>query len=87
MAAAILDFQKFKILTVDASIVRLCVNVLNFIKIGQMVADIWRFNGFFFKMAAVRHLDDYWRPLFRNPSKARVNLDIAVRAQSMQRQG
>ena len=39
-AAAILDFQKFKILTVDASIVRLCVNVLNFIKIGQMVADI-----------------------------------------------
>jgi len=26
----------------------------NFIKIGQTVADIWRFNGF--KMAAVRHL-------------------------------
>ena len=25
----------------------LCVNVLNFIKIGQTVADIWRFNGFF----------------------------------------
>ena len=41
----------------------------------------------FFKMAAVRHLDDYWRPLFRNPSKARVNLDIALRAQPMQRQG
>jgi len=29
--------------------------VPNFIKIGQTVAEIWRFNGFF-KMAAVRHL-------------------------------
>ena len=75
-AAAILDFQKFKILTEG----RLCI------KIGQTVADIWPFNGFF-KMAAVRHLDDYWRPLFRNPSKGRVNLDIAVRAQPMQGQG
>jgi len=60
--------------------------MLNFIKIGQTVADIWPFNGFF-KMAAVRRLDDYWRPLFRNPSKGRVNLDIAVRAQPMQGQG
>jgi len=34
----------------------LCVNVPNFIKTGQTVAEIWRFNGFFFKMAAVRHL-------------------------------
>ena len=60
--------------------------MLNVIKIGQTVADIWRFNVFF-KMAAVRHLDDYWRPLFKNPSKARVDLDIALRAQPMQRQG
>jgi len=36
-AAAILNFQKFKILTVDPP---------NFIKIGQTVAEIWRFNGF-----------------------------------------
>jgi len=35
-AAAILYFQKFKILTEG----RLCVNVLNFIKIGQTVADM-----------------------------------------------
>jgi len=38
-AAAILDFQKFKILTEG----RLCI------KIGQTVADIWPFNGFFSK--------------------------------------
>ena len=30
----------------------LCVNVPNFIKTGQTVAEIWRFNGFFSK----------WRP-------------------------
>jgi len=33
------------------------------IKIGQMVAEIWRFNGFFFKMAAYAILDMsdvYW---------------------------
>jgi len=41
-AAAILDFLKFKILTEG----RLCVNLLNFIQIGQTVADIWPFNGF-----------------------------------------
>jgi len=35
-AAAILYFQKFKILTEG----RLCVNVLNFIKIGQKFAEI-----------------------------------------------
>jgi len=29
--------------------------VPNFIKIDQTVAEIWRFNGFFFKMVAVRH--------------------------------
>jgi len=36
-AAAMLNFQKFEILTVI---------VPNFIKIGQTVAEIWRFNGF-----------------------------------------
>ena len=35
----------------------------NFVKIGQTVAEIWRFNGFFFKMAASAILDMsgvYW---------------------------
>jgi len=41
----------------------ICVTVPNFIKIGQTVAEIWRFNGFFFKMAAVRHLGLVWRVL------------------------
>jgi len=41
-AAAILDFQKFEILTADP----ICVIVPNFIKIGQAVAEIWRFNVF-----------------------------------------
>jgi len=33
----------------------ICVTVPNLIKIGQTVAEIWRFNGFF-KMAVARHL-------------------------------
>jgi len=37
VAAAILDFEKFEILTVGRS---------NFINIGQTVAEIWQFNGF-----------------------------------------
>ena len=41
----------------------ICVSVPNFIKIGETVADIWRLNGFFFKMAAVRHLGLVWRVL------------------------
>ena len=53
--AAILNFQKFKILTVDPLLGPICVIVRNFIKIGQTVAEILRFNGFL-KMAAVRHL-------------------------------
>jgi len=46
----------------------------------------WGYIAIFviFKMATVRHLDDYWMPLFRNSSKGRVNLNIAVRAQPMQ---
>jgi len=32
----------------------MCVIMPNFIKIGQTVTEIWRFNGF--QMAAVRHL-------------------------------
>jgi len=54
-AAAILDFQKFEILTVDSLYGAMCVIVPNLIKIGQMVAEIWRFNGIF-KMAAIHHL-------------------------------
>ena len=34
----------------------MCAPLPNLIKIGQTVAEIWRFNSFFFKMAAVRHL-------------------------------
>jgi len=55
-ATAILDFQKFEILMVDTLEGGMCVILPNFIKIGQTVAEIWRFNGFFFKTAAVRHL-------------------------------
>jgi len=40
-AVAILDFQKFKILTVDPVPGATCVIMLNFIKIGRTVADIW----------------------------------------------
>jgi len=43
-AAAILNFQKFEILMVFGG--PICVIVPNFIKIGQTVAEIWRFNGF-----------------------------------------
>ena len=66
---------------------QLCVNVLNFIKIGQSVADIWRFNGFFSK----------WRPsailmitgglYLEIHLKPELTYDIALRAQPMQRQG
>ena len=45
-AAAILNFQKFKLLTVDPLLGPMCVILPNFIKIGQTVAEIWRFNGF-----------------------------------------
>ena len=33
----------------------MCIIVPNLIEIGQTVAEIWRFNGFF-KMTAVRYL-------------------------------
>jgi len=55
-AAAILVFQKFKILTVGPLYGANTRQLPKFIKIGGTVAEIWRFNGFFFKMAAVRHL-------------------------------
>jgi len=47
-AAAILDFQKSEILTILTvrCMGAVCVTTPNFIKIGQMVAEIWRFNGF-----------------------------------------
>jgi len=55
-AAAILDFQKFDILTVIPLYVAsrpLCVTNPNSVIIRQTVAEIWRFNGFFSKW---RHL-------------------------------
>jgi len=54
-AAAILDFQKFKFLTADTLERPICVILPNFIKIGQFIAEIWRFFDFL-KMAAVRHV-------------------------------
>ena len=46
-AAAILNFQKLEILTTFFRCRGpICVIVPNVIKIGQTVAEIWRFNGF-----------------------------------------
>jgi len=45
-AAAILDFQKFKILMDVACRGLICITMPNFIKIGHTVAEIWRFYGF-----------------------------------------
>ena len=44
-AAAILDFQKFKFLTVRLRD-QICVTVLIFINIGQSAAEIWRIFDF-----------------------------------------
>jgi len=46
-AAAILNFQKIRNFN-DLSAVGgpICVIMPNFIKIGQTIAEIWRFNGF-----------------------------------------
>jgi len=41
-----LGFQKFEILTACPLYGPICIIVPNFIKIGQKVAEIWRFNGF-----------------------------------------
>ena len=46
-AAAILDFQKFKILMVDALYRAIVRQHAKFHQNGQTVADIWRFNVFF----------------------------------------
>jgi len=54
-AAAILDFQKFEILTVDPLYEANMRHCTNFHQNRSNVAEIWRFNGFI-KMAAVRHL-------------------------------
>jgi len=54
-AAAILDFQKFKFLAASTFERPNLHYVLNFIKIGQSVAEIWPIF-YFIKMAAVRYL-------------------------------
>ena len=46
-AAAILVFEKFEILTICPLKGEICVTVPNFIKTGQTVAEIWRFDGFY----------------------------------------
>ena len=61
-AAAILDSQKFEILTIVRCKRPIYVSVPNFIKIGQTVAEIWRFNGFSkWRRSAILDLSDaYW---------------------------
>jgi len=62
-AAAILDFQKLDILTVDPLLGSSMRHQPNFIKIGETVADIWRFNVFFSKWRPPAILDllgAYW---------------------------
>jgi len=68
-AAAILEFQKCKILTVFPCRGPICVNLPNFIKIGQTVAEIWRFNCFSkWRLSAILDLSgaywDYQRRVF-----------------------
>jgi len=36
---------------------QICINVPNIIKIGETVAELWRFDDFFYKMAASAILD------------------------------
>jgi len=45
-AAAILDFQILKILTPGRSIWPNCVNMPNFVEIGQTASEIWLFFDF-----------------------------------------
>jgi len=51
-----LGFSKIRNFNGSALKGEICITVPNFIKIGQTVAERWRFNGFS-KMAAVRHLE------------------------------
>jgi len=64
----------------------MCVNLPNFIKIGQTVAEIWRFNSFHNVGPAIRHLG-FWklyfltvwalkRPILHNHAKFREDLPI-----------
>jgi len=53
-----------------------CVIVSNFVQIGQGVAEIWPFS-FFFKMAAVRHLDFVVR-LFGPSTKCILVVSVTV---------
>jgi len=70
-AAILFFFQKFEILTAYNGKRPICVAVPNLIEIGQTVAEIWRFNGFFFSKwrpsAILDLLGAYWdhprRPL------------------------
>ena len=55
-AAAILDYSKFKFLTVGRLKGANCVAVPNLVEIGQTAAEIWPFL-IFFKMAAAAILN------------------------------
>jgi len=57
-----LGFQKFEILMTEQLKGAICVIRPNIIKIGQTVAEIWRFNGFFkwWPSAILDLLGAYW---------------------------
>jgi len=71
-AAAILVFEKFEILAVCPCRGPICVTVSNFLRIGQTVAEIWRFNSFFkWRPSAILDLSgEYWD----NPRRLLGNL-------------
>ena len=60
-AAAILDFQNFKLLTVGSSRGSKCVILPNLVEIGQNTAEIWRFFDFSrWRPSAILDLLSYW---------------------------
>ena len=79
-AAAILDFQKFEILTVRPLYGYNMRHVPNLIKIGQTVAEIWRFNGFFkwWSSAILDLLGAYWDHPRRPPIDSCMIVSIVV---------
>jgi len=91
-AAAILDFQKFKILTSVRCKRRVCDPVPNFIKIGQTVGEIWQYNGFrnggrppssIYEIQTFLTVGEVKRPILHQHTKFRKNRsnrcgDIAI---------
>ena len=74
--SAILDFQKFVILTARTLRGPECVTMPNFVQIGQGVAEISPFS-IFFKMAAVHHLG-FVICVFGPPTKCILVVSVTV---------